>query len=66
MNKQKIELYRKALKKFSKIYPVGSHDTFEKCFTTFRGNLYFWFDTPDHSTHLISEKLRSFQKSAEH
>ena len=53
MSRQELDLIQKAKKRFCRIRPVGGRRTFADCFTRMNGRLCFWFDTPDHSTHVI-------------
>ncbi len=53
MSRQKRILLKKAAGCFKKIRPVGGRRSFEDCFTCVEGRLCFWFDTPDHSTHVL-------------
>lgn len=55
MSRRELDLISKAKKRFCRIVPVGGRRRFADCFTRMNGQLYFWFDTPDHSTHVIAE-----------
>lgn len=55
MNEAEKALVRKALKKYKNIFPCGSKKTFDECFTKNKGKLFFWFNTEDHSSHIMDE-----------
>ena len=50
-------LIKDARKKHGKIYPCGSKKSFGDCFTVQDNKLYFWFDTPDRSTHVLEKEV---------
>ena len=52
---RKLALIEKAKKKYDKIQPVGMRKDFFDCFTEYKGENIFWFDTPDGDTHIVKE-----------
>lgn len=57
MNKVKINLIIQAISKYKKIYPCGNKRNLFDCFTEIDNNLLFWFNTEDHSTHLLTAEI---------
>lgn len=57
MNRVKIKLIIQAFLKYKKIYPCGNKNTLFECFTEIDNNLLFWFNTEDHSTHLLTAEI---------
>ncbi|MGM0461234.1 MAG: hypothetical protein ACQEQ4_02300 [Fibrobacterota bacterium] len=57
MSKEKLHLIEQALKKHAKILPCGTFASLMDCFTQEEGRLFFWFNTPDNSTHAVYEDL---------
>ncbi len=57
MSRKKKKLIQKARSLYNKISPCGAKRTFEECFTLSENTLFFWFDTEDHSTHILTEKI---------
>ncbi len=50
------EMIREARKKSGEIRPCGTKKRFDDCFTHVlepKKRIVFWYDTPDHSTHII-------------
>lgn len=53
---------REAMVKLAKVRfgkdlrPVRNHKSLDQCFTDYDGELILWFNTPDHSTHIVSSK----------
>ncbi|HMB01267.1 MAG TPA: hypothetical protein VKS21_09805 [Spirochaetota bacterium] len=56
MNKEKYRMIRKAVSRWKHIYPCSGLANFENCFTTMGNKLIFWFNTDDHSTHVLIKK----------
>ena len=52
---KKDRLIKLATELFGKIEPVNTKGTLEECFTEDGDTVFFWFNTPDKSTHLLSE-----------
>jgi hypothetical protein len=51
----KQKLFEKALELFGDISPAGGDD-FEQCYNENFGELVFWFNTQDNSTHIVRER----------
>ncbi len=58
MNELEIRMIKKAEKKHKKIFPCAQKAHLEDCFTRNSEFIFFWYNTEDHSTHVISEVLR--------
>jgi len=43
--------------KFGQISSCGKGKEFKDCFTRYKGMLYFWFNTADHSTCVVKAPL---------
>ncbi len=54
MESIKRHLIEKALKKYKNIYPCVQKVSFQDCFTTVGPQILFWFNTEDHSTHVMN------------
>ncbi|MBD3315151.1 MAG: hypothetical protein GF344_05145 [Chitinivibrionales bacterium] len=54
MNQIKKKLIEIATKKHEKIYPCVSRGSLDECFTVEGDRIMFWYNTEDHSTHLIT------------
>jgi len=59
-------LIRNAFRKFGEIKPIGEARSFcdSRCFSRgvgkiYEGKLMFWFETPDGSSHLVTEELNA-------
>jgi len=59
MDSLKLELIQKALKTHKKIFPCGTKNSFSECFTFQGDKVLFWFDTEDHSTHMVMADAHS-------
>ena len=57
MNHQKTRMIKKAEKRHKKIYPCAHKTELEECFTSSSDFVFFWYNTEDHSTHVITESL---------
>lgn len=55
MSNKQMTLIEAAKARDGKILVIGSRKSFEESFTTEDGKLMFWYDTPDHSSHMIME-----------
>ncbi|HLV32436.1 MAG TPA: hypothetical protein VKY57_12770 [Chitinispirillaceae bacterium] len=62
MDKVKMELLSKATSIHKKIYPCAQKTDFEECFTTDNNQVYFWYNTEDHSTHVLNAKITKEKK----
>jgi hypothetical protein len=57
MNELKLKMIAEARKKYKSIYPCGNRSDLVECFTKMGDLLAFWFNTEDHSTHLLTLPL---------
>ena len=57
MNELKTRMIFQARETFKNIYPCGTNTEFIDCFTMMGNMLVFWFNTDDHSTHLLTLPL---------
>ena len=48
----------KAVRRFGSIAPCGNRKNLHECFILENDALYFWFNSPDMSTHVVMEKTR--------
>jgi hypothetical protein len=62
MNDLKNRMIRKAEERHKKIYPCAHKTKFDDCFTNNNDFVFFWYNTEDHSTHVITESLRKKTK----
>jgi hypothetical protein len=58
MNELKTRMIKKAEKRHKKIFPCAHRAQFDDCFTNNNDFVFFWYNTEDHSTHVITEALR--------
>ncbi len=56
MNTLKEKLIKLAQDTYKEILPCPSKGTFKESFTVENNKVYFWFNTADNSTHVMSEK----------
>ena len=54
MHELKTRLISQAQQTFQTIYPCGNKVELFDCFTQMGNLLVFWFNTEDHSTHLLT------------
>jgi hypothetical protein len=59
MDDLKLKLILQAKKLYNHIDPCGNKDTLYECFTINENKLIFWFNTKDHSTHMIKVSLEN-------
>jgi hypothetical protein len=57
MNNLKKNMIRKAMKRYKNIAPCAKHPSLEDCFTIEDDKIYFWFNTEDHSTHVVTAEM---------
>jgi len=57
MSHTQKELLEQARQLYGKIYKVAHRKTWRECFTCEYGYLIFWFNTRDHSTHVLKERV---------
>ncbi len=50
-------MIKRAKDTFKHIAPCPTRENFDNCFTVEENNIYFWFNTEDQSTHVLSEKI---------
>ena len=62
MDDKKKQLVKLATEKFGEILPVGTKDTLEECFTILEGELTFWFNDKNDSSHILRECHLSSKK----
>lgn len=55
---RKKQLKRTALKKYGRIYPTQQRRTFRGSYSEDFGYLFLWFNTDDHSTHIVKTKIK--------
>jgi len=58
MNDIQNKMIKKAEKMHKKIYPCAEKSNLEDCFTKSNDFVFFWYNTEDHSTHVLTESLR--------
>jgi len=57
MNLLKEKLVREAREQYAEIYPCSDLDTLSECFTIIDDTVFFWFNTRDCSTHMLSAQM---------
>jgi len=57
MNALKQNMIQRALERYKHIVPCTTLPSLEESFTEENGKLVFWFNTDDHSTHVVSVQL---------
>jgi hypothetical protein len=57
MNNLKKNMIRRAMKRYKNIAPCAPQRTLDDCFTFEDNKIYFWFNTEDHSTHVLSAEM---------
>lgn len=57
MNRLKQKMIQRALKKHKKIFPCSNKNDLLECFTEHRGQVLFWYNTEDLSTHVLTNRL---------
>jgi hypothetical protein len=55
----KMRLLKRAKKKYGKIYPIRRKLFLCQCFTIMGKDLVLWFNTEDHSTHILKETIHN-------
>lgn len=58
MSRKQLKLINKARRKYGTIYPCARKENYDQCFTQINKKLYFWFNSQDQSTHIVSEEVR--------
>jgi hypothetical protein len=59
MNEIMEKMIQDAKTQYGPICLLPHRATFSECFTWSNNKLFFWFNTEDHSTHLIAEKVEA-------
>lgn len=54
MNELEQRMVLKAKKKHEKIFPCAHKQHFSDCFTRHENQVFFWYNTEDQSTHVIT------------
>ncbi len=57
MNTLKQKMIQRALRKHKKIFPCSNKEELSDCFTEHKGQILFWYNTEDQTTHLITKKV---------
>lgn len=57
MNLLKEKLVHEARQKYEEIYPCSDLDSLSECFTIIDNTVFFWFNTKDCSTHMVSAQM---------
>ena len=57
MNDLKKKMILKARQQYNRIYPCSSKKNFGDSFTVEENRILFWFNTPDKSTHVLTQEL---------
>jgi hypothetical protein len=57
MNLLKEKLVSEARTKYDEIYPCSHLDSLAECFTVIDNTVFFWFNTKDCSTHMLSAQM---------
>ena len=57
MNEQKMKMIRKAKRQYDRIFPCSAKKNLRDCFTVEEGQILFWFNTTDESTHVLTQDL---------
>jgi hypothetical protein len=50
-------MIRQAEKEYDRIYPCAMKKNLRDCFTVEEDRLYFWFNTADETTHVLTREL---------
>jgi hypothetical protein len=57
MKALKKNMIKKAMEQYKHIVPCSTTSSFKECFTIEGNRMYFWFNTRDRSTHVVSEEF---------
>lgn len=57
MDEIKASLIDAAISIYGEIYPCGTHETLDECFTIHNDELLFWFNCSEKSTHILKKKF---------
>ncbi|MCX7727367.1 MAG: hypothetical protein N2053_11040 [Chitinispirillaceae bacterium] len=58
MEEIKNIMIKEAKKRHKKIYPCARMKNLDECFTKSRDILFFWYNTEDNSTHVITKEIK--------
>ncbi len=58
MNEIKNNMIRKALDLYKDIHPCSTKNDLVDCFTIEGNMVFFWFNTADESTHVLTDDLK--------
>jgi hypothetical protein len=56
MSSQQLKVVERARAKYGAIYPCSGRTALTECFTQERGQVIFWFNSKDNSTHIETER----------
>ncbi|MBD3346342.1 MAG: hypothetical protein GF401_14905 [Chitinivibrionales bacterium] len=59
MNKHQQRLISEAKRKYKRIYPCTAKPSLAECFTLHNNKLLFWFNTDDHTTHVMTAEMQA-------
>lgn len=54
MSELELQMIKIATMKHDKIYPCSHRQHLSDCFTRFENQVFFWYNTEDQSTHVIT------------
>jgi hypothetical protein len=57
MNDLKRKMIIQARNQYQQIYPCSSKKNLGDCFTVEEDRILFWFNTPDETTHVLTQEL---------
>ncbi len=66
MDELEKTLIAKARSLHESIYPCAQKEYLTDCFTVQGNQLFFWFNTKDHSTHVMIEKIAESSRGPGH
>jgi hypothetical protein len=55
---QQLKLIERAKAKYGDIYPCDKKSQWDECFSRENGQVIFWFNSKDHSTHIEKENMK--------
>ncbi len=58
MNELKLNMIRKAREAYADIFPCTTKGNLEECFTLEGNQVFFWFNTPDKTTHMMMSDVK--------
>ena len=58
MSELERKMILQATKRHKKIYPCSNRDELSACFTRHEDMIFFWYNTEDKSTHLLTAEFR--------